>query len=248
MLLVSIVDSLKNVLGNSDGLLKVALARTDSLMAVVPGAVIGVAAPLDTGWYEKALIQTLIGGAMALLGGLIVEGWRNRSERERMKQRLIRRIRGALETCAITARSLARNKNEQNEINPETMNAIILEWQRYDRVSDDIGLLKDPRMEEDVDNILGHARMVAEAVLEDERRFKGTVRELGERQPKAIGVDQSVIDRIHRQRRQRLDQIKGMGEKAQGALDRFNAKWKHAEWHEERQVPETPEAKVGDVP
>jgi hypothetical protein len=44
---------------------------------------------------------------------------------------------------AVTARSTLK-KDKTHPTNPETMNGILITWQRYDRVSDNLWLLGDP--------------------------------------------------------------------------------------------------------
>jgi len=185
--------------------------------------------------------KVLLGGLLAILGGFAVQGYRGRQEEGRAKRRLMLRIRSALETAASVARS-SNKKDEKHEINPEVMQAVIIEWKRYDRVADDLNLLKDPRMEEAVDAVLGHARMVAEKIIEDERRFKITARETGETTPAGIKVESAILEGIWRQRRRLLELLASTGERCQSALDEINARWRPSAWHSARHVPDAVES------
>lgn len=212
----------------------------DPLRGVIADTVALVAAPTHMArpWYENGLLQTFVGGLLAVLGGLAAQWFRGWLETQRVKAQLIRRVRSVLETTAVTARSTIK-KDETHPINPETMEALRVEWERYDRLSDNLGLLGDPAFEERIDSGLAFARMVAEKVLEDERRFRETRRELGVKSDKGIQIDSSVEEGIRNQRKALLGVVRTMGDLAQGLLDRFNAKWHAESWHEQRRVPET---------
>jgi hypothetical protein len=224
------VDSLQRIIRETDSLLTDARARVDVLS--------GIAQRVAEPWYETGLAQVLLGGVLAVVGGFGAQLLRDRLETRRLKNQLIRRMRWALENAAITARSILRHKDKTKEINAESLNGLILEWHRYDRVSDNIGLLKAPRIVEDVENALGFTRMVAEAILENERRIKSTAAYLGERDPTGINLDPSIIKQIEDKRQEYLDQIEIMGKQAQRVLDAFNQRWKSPVWHEPRRDSE----------
>jgi hypothetical protein len=248
----AVIDSLHQVINQQDAILRLVVARLATATMAAGDTVVRVALPADVprpAWYESALLQTLVGGALALLGGIIVEKWRNRAERRRTKEHLIRRIRAALETAMVVARSTIRLKDETKEIGAETMNAIIIEWQRYDRVSNEIGLLNDPKMEDEIETILQNARVIAERILEEERRYRATMREVGTSRPQGIEVDASVLEGIRVARRGMRGLLGKMADRAEGIRDRFNAKWKPPQWHEQPQVaePTEPEKLVKDT-
>jgi len=265
------VDSLAHVVAHHDSLLGEAIARldsfsrADSLIATASASdtvwVLARAdgiAPKDwIGW-----LVTIVGIAIAAF--VTVKGWnraariardgwaaaeatslqaqehRKRLDEEIAKSKLIFRIRGALETIVATARSLLK-KDETRAINPETMNGILIEWQRYERVADDLYLLGDPSLETRIDDVIGFSRMGAEKIMEDERRFRETIDKIGVKTPTGIQVDPSIIDQ-QRQHRQRLHTIaERMLQEGQALQGEVNSRWPAAPGHKERDVPEVAE-------
>jgi hypothetical protein len=245
--LASAVDSLRHIITQKEAAIRAALARVDSLMAAGPDTVIRVAAAVDLPpkpWYETVLWQTLIGGGLAVVAGFGAQWFRGVLETRRVRTQLIGRIRGALETAIATARSTVK-KDESHPINPETMEGLRIEWERYDRLSDNLELLGDPTFEERVDSGLAFMRMVADKALEDERRFRETRREVGVKTDKGIYVDRSIEASIRDQRKALLVVVDGMGDLTQGLLEQFNAKWPAGARHDPRRVPGT-EENAGD--
>ena len=191
--------------------------------------------------------KVLLGGALAIIGGLAAQHYRGRQERRWAKERLVARIRSALETAAAVSRSAVK-KDETREINPEVMREIILAWQRYDRVADEVHLLRTPQFEEVVDATLSQARMIAEKILEDERRFKVTARETGTMTKQGIDLDPGILAKMHVQRKALLQLLRDSGGRCEAVLERFNAKWRPARWHAPREAPPAmPHDSVGDT-
>src|SRR5438552_2382020 len=147
------VDSLTHTLTVREQLLFHVAGRRDPLGSVVPSL------GRDTTWiglvggHQNGDITTkdVIGWLVTLVGigiaaTVAIRGWRKaertasnaqdqrrRIEENWRKERLILRIRGALETTAVTVRATLK-KPHTRPINPETMNSILVEWERYDRV------------------------------------------------------------------------------------------------------------------
>lgn len=187
----------------------------------------------------KSILPSLSGAFVTILAVIVAQKLKDRADRKRTTARLVTRIRGALENAALTLKTVVRKKgNGTREIDPQTMGGIVKEWQRYDRVSDDIALLNNRQIEEEIDNVLAAARQVAEAALEDERRFHDEVREVGERIDGKLILSPTVIESIHAQRRERIKQMAYMRDAAQSLLNRFDARWKPEPWHRQRRVIE----------
>jgi len=235
-----VIDSLHHVIAQKDSVIAVALGRLDSLMGAAPDTIVRVAAPADMlrgPWCETGLAQTLMGGGLAILAGFGAQWFRGVLENRKTKTQLISRIRSVLEAVRATARSTLK-KDETRAINPETMQGILIEWDRYDRLSDNLGLLGDPKLEEKIDAVLGFMRMGAEKVSEDERRFRETRREVGTPGPKGLQIDPEIEEDIQKKRKLLLTIVRKMGDHAQELLDGINAKWPPSSWHEERRLAE----------
>jgi hypothetical protein len=204
------------------------------------------------GW-SVTLLSITIAAALAWRGWRVAEriarqGWeaaartaieaqehRKQIEDERRSEQIILRTRGALETAAKTARASVA-KGAKRPINPETMNGIIVEWSRYDRVSDDVGLLDDHALMDDVDAILTFGRLVAKKIIEDEERFRSTIREVGRKTEIGFQVDLSIITGIESHRAELLTVLVTLGDRSEEVLKRFNQKWPPQTGRAEREV------------
>jgi hypothetical protein len=155
----------------------------DSLAAAVHDTIVRVASPADVRtppWWERGFIQTLVGGALALIGGWIVERMRHVAQMRRRRERLLRRTCHALHVCEATATIVGELKGRDVEIPEPVLNAVVSEWQGYDRVSDDACLLKDVRLAFRADEGLRTSRVRAELLLQDEGRRKERQERVGE--------------------------------------------------------------------
>jgi hypothetical protein len=226
-------------------------ARIDSLLATRPDTVIRVAAPESSTYVGLAdsigWVVTIVGFVVAAM--IAVEGWRrtaktardSQEDRQRYedalrKTRLVDRIRATLENTRSVSRSTVK-KDKTHAINPETMHDLVVEWRRYDRLSDDLGLLEDAALQEEVDAILSHVRLIGEKVIEDERRFRETRDRLGKATSKGLELEPAIEAGIQAQRQRLLDLISGSIPKVETALGHFNAKFPPAAGHEERTTP-----------
>lgn len=216
-------------------------ARVDSLLAVPPDTVVRVAEPARG---NSDLGKIILGGLLAILGGILAQLFRGWFERGAARKRLIERIRASLEVVRVITRSTLK-KDENHPINHETMSGLCAAFERYDRLSDDLHLLNDLKFQEEIDAILEHARMVGEKVLEDERRFKevrdslpgarvsgGTI-PVGDLERQAI-VLQSIVD----QRKILLGVLRTLNEQVGPLLERFNKNWPPSAGHVERKIPD----------
>lgn len=193
-------------------------------------------------------VVTLVGIAVAT--AVTVGGWqraarisresqelRRQIEDGRRKAQLVLRIRATLEAMGATARSTLK-KDATHAINPETMNGILVEWARYDRVSDDLTLLSDPGFQDRLDPVLGFGRMVAEKIMEDERRIRETRDKLGRVTPEGLELDIRVIARAQKKR----EELHGLLTRVDGLtkplLEEFNRKWPADPQHSPQEVPE----------
>ena len=220
------VDSLRIALGQKEILLAQAVSRADSLLGLGPDIVVRSATPADLtpeAWAIRAL-PIIIGGAMAILGGILAQAYRAHVDESRARVRLVTRIRYAL--IVVSTSSLATTKKGMAlPINPEVMNGILVEWARYDRVADDAGLLGDPSLEAEIDALLSHGRRVAEKVIEDESRFRATLQELGRTTPTGRNIDPAVVTDIHSHRKNLLGLIEGLGPRSLALLSRLDKMW-----------------------
>lgn len=193
-----------------------------------------------------ALLGALVGGMLAMAGGIVAQLFRERLETSRRRAQVVRRIRNALETVWAIAR-LVSEKHPERTINPEAMNTLHVAWERYDRVSDELLLLRDGLLEEQIDSHLQNARMIAEKVLEDERRIREDIRESGTVVPGGIIVDPPTVDRSRKHREQNLSLLRELGESSAGLLNALNARWPVLRGHETQAVPKSLERGPGGV-
>jgi hypothetical protein len=192
----------------------------------------GAPAPISRALWDSNLAGALLSAVVAILAVLLAQWLRDRADTRRTRERLITRIRTALESTVRTLDSVISIKADgTKEFDPQSMQGIILAWNRYDRVSDDLDLLENARDAEQIENILEAAREVAEAALEDERRFKAETRFLGEPAGHGVAVSQQVIDRQQEQRRKRIGLIQPVLDGARRVLEAFNTRWRPATWH-----------------
>jgi hypothetical protein len=254
-----------SILVRQDSILNWSLARMDSLMAggairdtiwvsarsegivmkdwiswIVTIAGITIAAIVTARGWGRAGRFARDGWAAAETTSLQAQEDRKRLDEEIAKSKLIFRIRGALETIVATARSVLK-KDSTRAINPETMNGILVEWKRYERVADDLYLLGDPSLEYKIDAVIGFSRMVAEKIMEDERRFRETIDKVGTRTPKGIEVDSSIIETQHKHRLQLQALAERMVREGQALQEEVNRRWPATPGHQERDVPEISE-------
>ncbi len=162
---------------------------------------------------------------------------RHQTEERRMREQLVQRIRGTLETMRATAASTFR-KDATHPINPETMNNILIAWQRFDRVSDNLWLLDDPGMQDRIETITEFGRMTAEKIREDEQRFRETRLLLGQKSPEALIVHPSLISHAVDQRTKLLTVVEKLRDTSASLLTDFNQKWPPVPGHQERSEPE----------
>jgi len=194
--------------------------------AVTAAGIIAAAFVAQAGWQRAATT------------GQQLQNQRHETEERRLREQLVIRIRGALETMAVTARSTLK-KDKTHPINPETMNGILVSWRRYDRVSDNLWLLGDTTLQDQIETVIDFGRMTAEKIMEDETRFRETRDKLGEVTPKGLRVHPDVINSQFQQRSKLLGLVERLGREAQPLLERFNVAWPPATGHSERPEPET---------
>ena len=202
--------------------------------AIVAGTGVALGAP----WLQffATLLAALLGGFLAMRGGIVAQREHHRLERDRRRNQLIDRIRNTLEAIHTIA-ALAAQKGADREFNPEALNTIRVAWSRYDRMSDDLGLIGDGHLGEMIDIEVNSARMIAEKVLEDEQRFRQDRRESGTMVPKGIIVDADMERRIVEHRKLLHARLVSLSESAGALLAEFNAKWPPPAWHTEQKIP-----------
>lgn len=218
------VDSLLRVIVERNGQLADAVARADSIAAAVPDTIVRVAQPFIHRPWHDGLVPVLLGGLLAAGGGFGAQWFREVLDRRRTKRHLILRIRLALETAATTFRSTLKT-NETKEIHAETMNGIIVEWGRYDRVSDHLWLLEDPLLESEIETVLHSCRCMAEKAIDDERRYRETRREAGRLTPEGIEVTPTIQGEIIKHREEIRALMRTVGRQVEETLTKFDAKW-----------------------
>jgi hypothetical protein len=177
------------------------------------------------GWFITA-------GGIAVATLVAVSGWRKSAatasksitdrqdiEDERSRSRAIRRVRSNLSGAFVSARVLNK-KNDTIEIAPEVLRDIVMEWKRYDRVSDDLHLMLDEVVAANLDATMSYIRMTVEQALESEKRYKKSKAEALASGDQAFMA--RVRDDIFLHREKQLANIREMGTKARLALDEFN--------------------------
>ena len=185
-------------------------------------------------WWESNWASAVLSALVVILAVFVAQRLKDAADDRRAKARLLTRMRGALETAVVTLRAVLRVKADgTREFDPQMMNDLVVEWHRYDRVSDDIGLLKNPEVAEVVDGILVATRQVAAVALEDERRFKD---ESDDYLRRGAAIPQQLLDRHADQRKVRLQLMQHVHDSAQRALEFVNARWKPAPWHRPRKA------------
>ncbi|HEY2954008.1 MAG TPA: hypothetical protein VGK89_02020 [Candidatus Eisenbacteria bacterium] len=255
----SVIDSLQGVVVHQEALILALNHRVDSLLAAVPDTVRDTiwAGFMDQRPHGLGIAPKDVIGWVVTAAGIFAAGWvartgwnrsdsagrrlqkdRHETEERRMREQLVLRIRGTLETMRATAASTLK-KDATHPINPETMNNILVAWKRFDRVSDNLWLLNDLVMQDRIETITEFGRMTAEKIREDEQRFRETRVLLGQRSPEALIVHPSLVTRAVDQRTKLLTVVTKLRDTTAGLLIDFNAKWPPVAGHTERTEPET---------
>lgn len=204
-----------------------------------PPDTVFVAVPREYASWVGPVLQTALGASAAILGGIWAQNHRARLEVDRTRAQLVRRVRGTLETYALSARSLSK-RDENHVINAELLNGIVTEWSRYDRMSDDLDLIGNPDLEERIETILMYGRMIAEKALLGERHYIETGKTESAREH-----PERALRAIAEHRKAHLKFIKALALSAEQVLDQFNLQWKPGPRHQPRIAPESGEEVEG---
>lgn len=242
--------------------------RVDSLAAAVPDTVRDTVwagfSQEPTGWFGTAG-KDWFGWGVTVMGFVVAAliaraGWNStakagrnlqkrqvRADRDSRRTRLIMRVRETLEKITTTARSTLK-KPPTRPINPETMNGILVAWRRYDRVSDDLGLLDDPWLQDQLETVLDFARMTAEKVMGDENGMTKARDTLGEVRPEGLVVHASILKREVDRRSELHGLITQMRDVAQPVLEAFNKKFPPLPTHREAKEPSASHEAIPTIP
>jgi hypothetical protein len=226
-ILATAVDSLNLVIGHRDSLLAALRARLDSLVAAPPDTIVRFATPAYLPvppWYESALAHIALGGLLTIAAGFGAQWFRvhldDRKKRTQLKRRILTTLGAAIITPNVTSK---RDETQPIELRP--FRGLLVDWQRYDRVSDDLGVIGNPALEDKIDATLGVIRMVADKVIAEE--------EMGMRERKTVGPGTLSAELEDRTRRKKLlALVKGMAAEAHATLVKCNREWPPPPWHQ----------------
>jgi len=237
----------------------VQLVRDTVVVAVRDPAVRAIAVAVDEAGaiHMKDVIGWLISiGAVTAAAIVAWVGWgrsakassdailqRQNLEDERNGDALIMRIRYTLEGAIGSCNSI-RRFDEKRPIGPELLDGLLVEWDRYDRASDHWPLLKEPLLQEEVEDVLGFMRMVSHQIKNAEQGYQKEARERGKLTPAGIELPPGVIEKFQANRKHLLGSLEKLGRHAQAALEKLDAKWPPPKGH----VPPTMPAESAEAP
>jgi hypothetical protein len=87
------------------------------------------------------------------------------------RERVLRRIWRNLSWSSLTLKSIVK-KDAKRPMNQEVLNHLIEAWHSYDRVSDDLLLLKSPQLESEIDDFFNMQRIVAQKAVAAEIDYR----------------------------------------------------------------------------
>ena len=217
-------DSLNAIIARNDSLILALQAK----LAALPDTVIRVVVPASP---NAEVWRILLGGLLAAGAGFGAQWFRGHLENEHRRKTLRMRIVGCLGAAVHVAR-LTAQWDVRRPIAPRPLRGLLVDWERYERISDHLHLIKDGHFAEEVDATIALIRMVADMVLEDERQFRETRRETGTMGPQGLTIAPETQAGIENQRRRLLAIIQATGRRAGVMLARANQVWPPEPWHE----------------
>jgi len=217
------------------------LVLNDSLHVVlstplrVPPAQVTVLPPGHDHW------PIVLGGLLAIVGGLVAQWFRGFLEDERARKKLIRRIRSAFEICVASTTSMLKIHHSK-PISAVGLRRIRNGWRRYDRLSDDLVLLPDQPFVEDIDSSCDLMSLVVDRLLGEEEQFRRTRRELGKVTPKGIETSEETEEDIREHRKKLLLMLRSLSEDSKRMLAEVNREWPPPLGHGEKAARVAPPA------
>jgi hypothetical protein len=120
----------------------------------------------------------LFGGFLTLLGTLVAELIRSWVKMRKGKEKLLRRIlltlRSIRDLCDVY-----KDRDPEAKMIPALLREMVQRWHGFDRVADDMGLLKKLSLEIEIEDVFDQARVIAEKIIDDEKEAEDYLRMVG---------------------------------------------------------------------
>jgi hypothetical protein len=172
-------------------------------------------------WYT-GLWGPIIGAMAAIVGGLAAQWFRGWLEDRRRCVQLLHRLKRILERLADHASALDTHDPER-PLGLVALQDIVTTCHNYDRVSDDMTLLKDVPLSNEIDTFIGNVRIWTEQAIKKEEEFSTDWQRTfltASQHPKSI---EALTQKLGRRRKdQVLDPTKSWKTTAERLLAKLN--------------------------